>query len=152
MSFTARCDPWKWKKLWQTDPGVCPALPLTKNVFTPFIHTSMYILYLFPNDLLIRVGLALSAMCFQVFPQTACIKRCIVTTVALIWLYSTVHFQMLFQTACVYRGKVTMVAHIWLHSTVYFQVLFQTACVYRGIVTMVTFIWFYFLVRFQMEP
>ena len=112
--------PMKIKRIVANRPRSLSRSATDQKCFTPFIFTSMYIL----NDLLIRVGLALSAMCFQVFPQTACIKRCIVTTVALIWLYFTVHF----------------------------QVLFQTACVYRGIVTMVAFIWFYFRVRFQMEP
>ena len=79
---------------------------------------------------------------FQMCPQIACPKGCIVTLVAFVWFVSIVRFQMCPQMACLRRGKVTLVAFVWLFSTVYFQMCPQMARIRRCIVTLVTFVWF----------
>ena len=49
---------------------------------------------------------AFSPMCFfQLFPQIACQRGCIVTLVAFVWLFSTVCFQMFPQIVCT-RGCI----------------------------------------------
>ena len=80
---------------------------------------------------------------FQMFPQIACLKRCIVTLVAFVGLFSTVPFQMCPQNICTRGCIVTLVAFVWLFSTVDFQMCPQSACMGRCIVTMVAFMWLY---------
>ena len=47
-------------------------------------------------------------------PQMACSRRCIVTLVAFVCLFTTVHFQMSFQSPCIAGFKFTLVALIVL--------------------------------------
>ena len=49
------------------------------------------------------------------------LRRCIVTLVAFICLFSTVRFQMSPQIACPRGSKFTLVAFVWLFSTMGFQ-------------------------------
>ena len=51
----------------------------------------------------------------------ACLKECIVTLIALVWLFSNVCFQMSPQTACLGRCIVTLVAFVQLFSTIVFS-------------------------------
>ena len=44
---------------------------------------------------------------FQMSPQMACIRRCIFTLLAFVWLLSTVRFHMSPQIACLWGCKVT---------------------------------------------
>ena len=78
---------------------------------------------------------------FQMSPQMACLRGCIVTLVAFIWLFSTVRFQMLPQIVCTRGCKVTLIAFVWLFSTVCFQMCPQIACPRGCKVTLVAFIW-----------
>ena len=65
-------------------------------------------------------------MRFQMCPQIAYLRRSIVTLVAFVWLFSTVHFQMFSQIACMSRGIVALVAFVGLFSTVRFQMCPQS--------------------------
>ena len=51
-------------------------------------------------------------------PQIAGLCGCIITLVAFVWLFPTVHYQMCLQSVCPRRGKVTLVPFVWLFSTV----------------------------------
>ena len=62
--------------------------------------------------------LASSIVRFQMSPQIVCLKRCIVTLVAFVCLFSIVRFQMCPQMDCLRRCKVTLVGFVWLFSTV----------------------------------
>ena len=53
-----------------------------------------------------------STVRFQMFPQIACLRRCITTLVAFVWLFSAVSFQMSPQIACLKGRKVTLVAFV----------------------------------------
>ena len=59
---------------------------------------------------------------------------------------STVCFQMYPQIACLRRGKVTLVALVRLFSTVYFEMTSQAAFHRRCILTLVALLWFFFIV------
>ena len=61
--------------------------------------------------------------------QNVCTIRCLVTTNAFEWLFSTVHFQMCPQVACLRRCKVTLVAFVWLVSTVYYHISSENVCI-----------------------
>ena len=74
------------------------------------------------------------------------------TLVAFIWFFSSVHFHMSPQTECMKRGIVTSVAFVWLFSTVRFIMSPQNACLRRGIFTLLAFVWFFSTVRFYMCP
>ena len=95
--------------------------------------------------------LAFSIVCFQMSPQMACHRWCIITLVASVWLFSTVSFQMPSQIV-MGRGIVTKVAFVWLFPTVFFQMSPQIACLWRCKVTLVAFVWLFSTVRFQMSP
>ena len=56
-------------------------------------------------------------------PQIACPRWCIVTLVAFVWLFPTVHFQMPPQSACIRRWIFTLVTFIWMFSIVNFHPL-----------------------------
>ena len=99
---------------------------------------------------------AFSPMCFfQLFPQIACQRGCIVTLVAFVWLFSTVCFQMFPQIVCTRGCIVTLqcdyasscaddlnalVAFVWLFSTVCSQMFPQIACMSGCIVTLFAFV------------
>ena len=68
------------------------------------------------------------SVCFHVCPQITCQRWCIFTLVAFVWLFSTVGFHMSPQFACFRGCKVTLVAFVWLFSSVYFQMCHQIAC------------------------
>ena len=72
-------------------------------------------------------------------PQIACCIGCIVTLVAFVCLFSTVHFQMCPQIACPRGCIITLVAFVLLFSAVHLQVRFQTACIRRSVITLVAF-------------
>ena len=89
---------------------------------------------------------------FQTFPKIACQRGCIVTLVAYVRLFPTVYHQMSSQTTCLRRCKVTLVAFVCFFSIVYFQMSPQITC-WRGCkVTLVAFFWLFSTVRFQMCP
>ena len=85
-------------------------------------------------------------------PQSDCMRRCKVTLVASVWLYSTVHFQMCPQNICPRRCIVALVALVWLFSAVRFYMYPQIACPRRCIVALVAFVWLFSTVHFQMSP
>ena len=70
-------------------------------------------------------------VCFQMFPQLACQRGCIVTLVAYVRLFPTVYHQMSSQNTCLRRCKVTLVAIVCFFSIVYFQISPQITC-WRG--------------------
>ena len=51
-----------------------------------------------------------SSVCFQMRPQMACPRRCIVTLATFVWLFPTVSFQMCPQIGCLNRCKVALIA------------------------------------------
>ena len=106
-------------------------------------------------------------------PQITCMRRCIVTLVAFVWLFSTVCFQMFPQIACMSGCIFTLVAFVrffstawedvkshwlhlfdfvWLFSTVCFQMFPQLASMSGCIFTLVAFVRFVSTVRFQVCP
>ena len=98
------------------------------------------------------VSIFSTAVCFQMSPQIACIRGCIVTLVAFVWLFSTVRHQMFLQIGCLRGCIITLVAFVWLFSTVRLQMCSQMACLRRCKVTLVAFVWLFSTVRFQMCP
>ena len=66
--------------------------------------------------------------------QTTYLWWCIVTSVAFVWLFSTVRFIMSPQNACLRRGIFTLLAFVWFFSTVRFYMCPQNVCLSRGIV------------------
>ena len=68
------------------------------------------------------------------FLQTEGMNGCIVTLVAFVWFFSTVHFQMFPQITCMRRCIVTLVAFVWIFSNVRFQMCPQIVCM-RGCIT-----------------
>ena len=64
--------------------------------------------------------------------QHVCTRRCIVTLVAFVKLFSTVRFQMSPQHVCTRRGIVTLLAFVWLFSTVFIWVIFPRTCLFFG--------------------
>ena len=82
-------------------------------------------------------------MCFQMCPQTTCLRGCIVTLAAFVWLFSTVHLQMCLQSTCIWGCIITLVAVVWIFPTVRFQVCPQIAFLRECIVTLVAFFWWH---------
>ena len=72
-------------------------------------------------------------------------RRCIITLVAFVWLFSTVRFQMSFQTECMSRCKITLVAFVWSFPTMRFQMFPQIVCMRRCIVTLIACVWLYYI-------
>ena len=91
-----------------------------------------------------------SSVHFHMSPQTECMKRGIVTSVAFVWLFSTVRFIMSPQNACLRRGIFTLLAFVWFFSTVCFLMCLQNVCPRRGKVTLVAFVWLFSTVRLKM--
>ena len=83
-------------------------------------------------------------MCFfHVCPQITCQRWCIVTLVAFVWLFPTVHFQMSPQMACMRGCIITLVALVRLFSTVCFHMSPQMAFVGGLIIALVAFVKLY---------
>ena len=61
------------------------------------------------SDHISCICLIVSTVCFQMSPQMACPRECIVTLVAFVWLFSSVCCQMCPQITCLSWGKVTLV-------------------------------------------
>ena len=93
-----------------------------------------------------------STVRFQMCPQMACPRGCIVTLVAFVWLFSTVRFQMCPQIPCLKGCIVTLAAFVWFLSTVGFQMCPQIACIRRCKFTLVAFVWLFSSMHFQMSP
>ena len=85
-------------------------------------------------------------------PQIACLRGCIVTLVAFVWLFSIVYFQVCPQIAWVRRSEITLVAFVGFFSTVCYQMCPQIACLNRGKVTQAAFVCLFSTVPFQMSP
>ena len=66
-----------------------------------------------------------------------CLRGCIITQVAFVWLFSTVRFQMCLQMAWLRWCIITQVAFVRFFSIVRFQMCLQIACVRGGIITQV---------------
>ena len=81
----------------------------------------------------------------------ACLRRCIVTLVAFVCLFSTVFLQLSPQMACARRCKIILNVFVWPFSTVHFQMLTQRAWIRASKVTLVAFVWLFSTVRFQMS-
>ena len=60
-------------------------------------------------------------------PQIVCLRRCIITLIAFVWLFSAVHFQMSPQIASLRGRIVTLLAFVWLFFTVRFKMNPQIA-------------------------
>ena len=74
-------------------------------------------------------------------PQVACLRRCIITLIACVWLFSAVHFHMSPQFACLRRGIITLVAFVWLFPPVRFHMSVQSADIRGCIFTLVALVW-----------
>ena len=64
-------------------------------------------------------------MCFEMFPQIACIGRCILALVAFKGFFPGMSFQMSPQISCLSRCKVTLIALVGLFSCLLCHVNFQ---------------------------
>ena len=84
--------------------------------------------------------------------QCACMRGCIITLVASVWLYPTVCFQMGPQMAYLRRCIITLAAFVWLFSTVGFQMCPQMVRPRWCIVTLVAFVWLFSTVCHKMYP
>ena len=82
--------------------------------------------------------------------QLACLRGCVVTLVAFVFLFSTVRFQMHPQIACPGRCKVTLVAFFRLFPTVYFQMRPQITCRRRCKIALVASVRLFSIMQFQM--
>ena len=102
---------------------------------------------------------------FQLSPQITCPKRCNITLVTFLWLFSTVRFscrlKLLYSTVCFQMCpqfdcpcgcKVRFVAFVQPFSIMCFQMYFQITCPSRCKVTMATLAWLFSTVRCQMLP
>ena len=76
------------------------------------------------------------AVFLQIVPQTGCPRRCKVTLVAFVWLFSSVCLQMSPQATWIRTGIFTLVAFVWLFSAVGFQMCPQSTLVSAGIFTL----------------
>ena len=98
---------------------------------------------------------------FQMCPQITCLRGCIVTLVAFVWLFSTVRFQMSLQIACLRGCKVTFFSssenrHIGCICLAFLHCAFSNVssnCLpKRSLVALVSFNWLFTIVSFQMCP
>ena len=83
--------------------------------------------------------------------QMACMRRCIVTLVAFVCLFSTVRCQMCPQIVCPRRCIVILVAFVWLYSNVWFQMCPQIVCPRWCKVTLVAFVWLYDIISLFLQ-
>ena len=128
---------WTW--IW----SLAPASPLKRQYPAGFIEQFKNKNNTF-NLAVVQIGFVwlFSTVCFQMLPQIACIRGCIITLVAFVGLLSTVRFEMSPQIACPRGRKVTLVAFVELFSTMYFQMSPQIACLRGCIVALVAFFYF----------
>ena len=84
------------------------------------------------------ICLVFSTVGFQMYPQSACIKGCIVTLAAFFALFSTVCSQMFPQNVCQRGCVVSLVAYVRLFSTLYYQMSSQPTCLRRWNVTLIS--------------
>ena len=80
-----------------------------------------------------------STVCFQMFPQTTCLRRYEVTVITIVRHHSTVCLQI----ALPNLQNFALVAFTWLFSTVCFRMFPQTACLIRDKVTVITIVCFF---------
>ena len=93
-----------------------------------------------PHSALVTFVWLFSTVRFQMCPQIACPRKCIIALAAFVCLFSIVYFQMSPQITC-WRGcKVTLVAFFWLFSTLGFQMCPQIACPRECIVALAAFV------------
>ena len=85
-------------------------------------------------------------------PQSADVHSCIVTLVALVWLFSTVGSLMCPQIACMRGCIITQIAFECLSSIVHFQMSLQMVCPRECFITQVAFVWLFPTVCFHMYP
>ena len=88
--------------------------------------------------------LTFASVCFQMSHQIACLKGCIVTLIAFVWLFSTVCFQVCPQIVFPRGFIVTLVAFFWLFSFVCFYMSFTIVCLRKCIVALVALLTFFF--------
>ena len=85
-------------------------------------------------------------------PQSADVHSCIVTLVALVWLFSTVGSLMCPQIACMRGCIITQIAFECLSSIVHFQMSLQMVCPRECFITQAAFVWFFPTVCFHVCP
>ena len=90
----------------------------------------------------------LSTVCFQMFTQITCLRRCIVTLVTLFW--PIVYYQMSPEISFMGREIVTLVAFVWLFPLYVFKWLLKLMSWEKNKVTLVAFVWLFSTVCFQM--
>ena len=56
-----------------------------------------------------------STLRFQMSPQIACMRGCIITQIAFVWLFPAVRFQMSYENTWIFGWKFTLVAFVWHH-------------------------------------
>ena len=90
---------------------------------------------------------------YQMFHWTVCPRGSKVTSVAFVYLFSTVCFQMSLQLAWLREGIVTLAASVCrLLPTVCFQMSLQIACLRGFKVTLAALVWLFSTVCFKMFP
>ena len=90
----------------------------------------------------------LSTVCFQMFTQITCLRRCIVTLVTFVW--PIVYYQMSPEISFMGREIVTLVAFVWLFPLYVFKWLLKLMSWEKNKVTLVAFVWLFSTVCFQM--
>ena len=108
-----------------------------------------------PKQQKLNIGsiyLALSSVHFQMCPEMACLRGCILALVAFVWLFTIVCFQMVPQNVCTWRFLITPIAFVWPFSAVDFQMSPQIACLSGSKITLAAFVQLFPNVRFQMCP
>ena len=90
----------------------------------------------------------LSTVCFQMFTQITCLRRCIVTLVTYVW--PIVYYQMSPEISFMGREIVTLVAFVWLFPLYVFKWLLKLMSWEKNKVTLVAFVWLFSTVCFQM--
>ena len=93
-----------------------------------------------------------SIVCLQMSPQIASLRLCKVTSLAFVWLFSTVRLKCLLNELWSAQAKSHGLHSFYFSPVWVFKCIFKwPACSLRGYkVTLVAFVWFFSTVRFQM--
>ena len=67
------------------------------------------------------IYLTFPAVCFQMCPQTVCIRGCKLILAAFVWLVFSVYLQMCPQIACINGWEATLIAFVYPFFNVHFQ-------------------------------
>ena len=91
-------------------------------------------------------------MCFQMSTQITCPRGCIITLVAFLCLFSTVHFQICPQIVCLKGFIITLAAFVRLFPNMCFQMSTQRSWIRASKLTLVAFFLLFASVRLRINP